>query len=283
MDEFGLFHAGKLFHQFFIDGWASVDQDRLNWVREHQREIRADEYNGVMDSITRTDYEITPDRIGKRLILPSTHLGSDRHMHKLFQDSMAIVRFFGKPDLFITFTANPHWKEVTEGEQSGVDRVDLITRVFNLKLQSLLQELKDGIFGILKGLVRTIEFQKRGLSHCHILPFLDRNSKFDTPEKIDKVVCAEIPDPVEEPELYAIMTKFMIHDPCGELNPEAPCMMEDKRTGKMKCCKGFPKAFQSETEIHEDGYPLYRKRNETSKITGLCFSTGVYSSYDNFD
>ena len=128
-DEFGLFHAGKLFHQFFIDGWASVEQDRLNWVCEHQKEIRADAYNGVMDSITSADSDIMPDRIGKRLILPSTHLRSDRHMHKLFQDSMVIVRFFEKPNLFITFTANPHWKEITEGQQNGIDRVDLVTRV----------------------------------------------------------------------------------------------------------------------------------------------------------
>jgi len=136
-DEFGIFHAGKLFHQFFVDGWT-VDLCRpgLNWVHEHQKEIRADEYNGVMDSINRAGSEITSDQIGKRLILPSTHLGSDHHMHKLFQDSMAIVRFFGKPDLFIMFTANPHWKEITEGGQSGTDHVDLITRVFNLKLKT---------------------------------------------------------------------------------------------------------------------------------------------------
>jgi hypothetical protein len=133
-DEFGRFHAGKLFHQFFVDSGASVEQDRLNWVREDQREIRADDYNGVIDSITRAGSDIMSDRIGKRLILPSTHLGSDRHMHKLFQDSMAIVRFVGKPGLFITSTVNPHWKEITEGGQSGTDRVDLITRVFNQKL-----------------------------------------------------------------------------------------------------------------------------------------------------
>ena len=60
-DEFGLFHAGKLFHQFFVDGWASIEQDRLNWVHEHQKEIRADLYNGVMDSITCAGSEITPD------------------------------------------------------------------------------------------------------------------------------------------------------------------------------------------------------------------------------
>ena len=85
--------------------------------------------------------------------------------------------------------------------------------------------------------MRTIEFQKHGLPHCHIIPFLDRDSKFDTPEKIDKIVSAEIPDPDKEPELYTIMTKFMMHGPCDELNPKAPCMTEDKRTGKMKCCK----------------------------------------------
>jgi hypothetical protein len=27
-DEFGLFYAAKLFQQFFVDGWASVEQDR---------------------------------------------------------------------------------------------------------------------------------------------------------------------------------------------------------------------------------------------------------------
>jgi hypothetical protein len=59
-NEFGLFHVGKLFHQFFVDGWASVEQDRLNWVHEHQKETRADECNGMTDSITP---EIRPDCI----------------------------------------------------------------------------------------------------------------------------------------------------------------------------------------------------------------------------
>ena len=91
-----------------------------------------------------------------------------------------------------------------EGGQSGTDCIDLITSVFNLKLQSLLQELKGGIFGTYKGLVRTIEFQKCGLLHCHILLFLDRDSKFITPEQIDKAVCTEILDPDQKPKLYAI-------------------------------------------------------------------------------
>src|SRR5277367_5420400 len=34
----------------------------------------------------------------------------------------------------------------------------------------------------------------------------------------------------------------------------------------MKYCKGFPKTFQSEMEIHEDGYPLYQRRNNDRQI-----------------
>ena len=35
-------------------------------------------------------------------------------MNQLFQDSMAICRAFGKPDLFLTMTANPKWPEIQE-------------------------------------------------------------------------------------------------------------------------------------------------------------------------
>lgn len=123
--------------------------------------------------------------------------------------------------------------------------------------------------------MRTIEFQKRGVPHYHILPFLDRNFKFDTPEKIDRVVCAEIPDPDEESKLHAIIAKFMMHGFYDDLNPEAPYMKMDKCTGKMKCCKGFPKTFQSETEIHEDGYPLYRRRDDGRQVVKYVKRRGI--------
>ncbi|CAL0321406.1 unnamed protein product [Lupinus luteus] len=45
----------------------------------------------------------------------------------------------------------------------------------------------------------TIEFQKRGLPHAHILLFLHPSSKYPTAENIDKIITAEIPNPVEDP------------------------------------------------------------------------------------
>jgi hypothetical protein len=53
-------------------------------------------------------------RVGKMVILPSTFIGSPRNMMQNYQDAMAIVSKFGKPDLFIIMTCNPKWREIEE-------------------------------------------------------------------------------------------------------------------------------------------------------------------------
>jgi hypothetical protein len=51
-------------------------------------------------------------------------------MKALYQDAMARVRKFGKPDLFITFTCNPRWREITDAllGRPANDRPDIISR-----------------------------------------------------------------------------------------------------------------------------------------------------------
>jgi hypothetical protein len=65
----------------------------------------------------------------------------------------------------------------------------------------------------------TIEFQKRGLPHAHILIFLHPASKYPQPSDIDKIISAEIPNPQTEEELYNLVKKHMIHGPCGDIVP----------------------------------------------------------------
>eukprot|EP00959_Pyramimonas_sp_CCMP1952_P127287 2662318-Pyramimonas_sp.AAC.1 len=86
----------------------------------------------------------------------------------------------------------------------------------------------------------------------HLLLMLE--NKPTSVEDFDNIVCAEIPDPEEEPELYS-KVHHMIHGPCGDLNRNAACMKEDK------CSKHYPKAFAEETATGNDGYPVYRRRN----------------------
>ena len=105
-----MFHAKRLFQQYLVDVWAICDQKKLDWIKTHQSNIRADLYKGVQDALISEDVDATS--LGKRFILPSSYTGGPRFMAKQYQDSMAIVRYFGKPSLFITFTANPRWEEI---------------------------------------------------------------------------------------------------------------------------------------------------------------------------
>jgi len=78
-------------------------------------------------------------------------------MHGIFQDSMAIARYFKKIDLFITVTANPHWVEVQREllpGQDPSDRPDLIARIFQLKKEAILRDIiKNGIHPCFSGAV----------------------------------------------------------------------------------------------------------------------------------
>lgn len=94
----------------------------------------------------------------------------------------------------------------------------------------------------------TIEFQRRGLPHEYILLWLDPRDKL------------EFPDERIYPKLYASVTSFMIHGPCGFARPNSPCM-KDRR-----CTKFYPKKFVSRTSFDERGYPVYRRRDLGYKV-----------------
>lgn len=66
-------------------------------------------------------------------------------MQQHYQDAMAIVSKFGKPDLFVTFTCNPKWSEIETNlkpGQTAADRPDLEIRVFRLKLKQQINDIK---------------------------------------------------------------------------------------------------------------------------------------------
>ncbi|CAI4226873.1 unnamed protein product [Auanema sp. JU1783] len=182
-----------------------------------------------------------------------------------YQDAMAVVSKFGKPDLFITFTANPNWKEVKEnllpGQQTA-DRPDLISRVFHHKMNALLTDIeKNNLFGSVAAYVAVVEWQKRGLPHCHILVSLHSKDKIRTAHQAEKFIKAEIPDQDLGPELYEKVTKQIMHRVCFSLvGDSAPCY--ESINGLKKCSKGYPKQFSENTILNEDSYPCYQRRDD---------------------
>ena len=70
---------------------------------------------------------------------------------------------------------------------------------------------------------------------------------------MDTIVSAQLPDKEKNPELYKIIVDHHLHNPCGDMNPHAPCMENGV------CKFGFPFDYQDHTIDTEDGYPLYQR------------------------
>ncbi|KAL2998223.1 hypothetical protein AAZX31_09G086000 [Glycine max] len=136
------------------------------------------------------------------------------------------------------------------------DCPDVVSRIFKMKLNHLMNDLKSGhAFGPIVGFVYTIEWQKKGFPHAHILILLHPSNKYPNPEDIDNIISTEIPNKDTHLELYELITKHMIHGPCGLPNMRAPCMVDGKYI------TFFPKNYQQATIVDQDGFPVYRTRN----------------------
>ncbi|KAK4404310.1 hypothetical protein Sango_0799600 [Sesamum angolense] len=89
-----------------------------------------------------------------------------------------------------------------------------------------------------------------------MLVIFDEDDKLNNLDGYDCIVKSEIPKQNEEPELYAAVTKHMIHGSCGHTKPNAPCMNNER------CKKGYPKQFVECTMQGNDSYPIYQRRND---------------------
>ncbi|GMF50480.1 unnamed protein product [Phytophthora fragariaefolia] len=232
-DQAALHQGGRLFQQWVVDQHAKCEQERLRWVAKNQKKLRAELYHGISDALLNdetvtldegevlvSEYDratgtlVHPDRgsryedflnqVGKRIVLPDSHSGSPRNMYKHYQEFMAIVWEYGKPDAFITMTCNPKWVEIIvllPDEQTAQDRPDIVARVWQLKLKAKLADLDEGLLGRLEARIYVVEFQKRGLPHAHIVIIVAEEDKPRTREIIDKLVSAEVPDKEVNPDL----------------------------------------------------------------------------------
>lgn len=113
----------------------------------------------------------------------------------------------------------------------------------------------------------SVEWQKRGLPHAHILIWLKDKIR---PEEIDQILSAEILDPSIDRELFNIVTSHMIHGPCRTFNMISPCMEDGK------CKKRFLKQCINDIITDIDGYPLHLRRN--AENSGHTFTMRMSNS-----
>ncbi len=88
-----------------MDAYAAIEQNRLKYLRLNKKKLRVDLYQGLQDAIAVGDNNATT--IGQRIILPCSFIVGPHHMVQNYRDAMAICRWAGCPDAFVTFTCNP--------------------------------------------------------------------------------------------------------------------------------------------------------------------------------
>ncbi|GFQ73655.1 helitron_like_N domain-containing protein [Trichonephila clavata] len=76
-----------------------------------------------------------------------------------------------------------------------------------------------------------------------------------TPNRIDEIISAEIPDIEINKDLHDIVSKNKIYGPCGSLNNNSLCVSDGK------CTKRYPRDLLAKTITGNDEYPLYRGRS----------------------
>nr|AAQ56555.1 hypothetical protein OSJNBa0070J19.12 [Oryza sativa Japonica Group] len=142
--------------------------------------------------------------------------------------------------------------------QHSADRPDIINRVFHVKLHLFMDDIvKKKFFGPVTAVVYTIEFQKRGLPHVHIILWLDKSGPL-TPADIDRLISAQLPDPSIDRVGYDAVAAFMMHGPCGDANPHCSCMVDGK------CSKNYPKEYSEKTTILPNGHVRCIAPNEAA-------------------
>ncbi|XP_022032442.1 uncharacterized protein LOC110933532 [Helianthus annuus] len=240
-----------------------IESERLNYIRFQQKNLRSDTYESLRKLRNNGQQDIS--NVGTPLILPSSFTGGARYMMQNYLDAMALCKWFGYPDFFITITCNPKWPEVKrflkDTTLNPEDRPDILSRLLKVKMDAICKDLKEcHMLGKATAIIYTIEFQKRGLPHAHLCLFMEPEAKLPTVDQVDPFICAEIPNRDDDPELYMLVKDFMIHGPCGNANMNCPCMVDKQ------CSKGFPKRFQDTTTIDANGFPLYRRRDDGATV-----------------
>ncbi|XP_046869143.1 uncharacterized protein LOC124461691 isoform X4 [Drosophila willistoni] len=90
----------ELCQQFMVDMYVKIESERLRYLRFNQQKLRAEEYIHLRDAIANN---ADTAEIGNSVILPSSYIGSPRHMQEYIQDAMDIIWIIWTTLLFYYF------------------------------------------------------------------------------------------------------------------------------------------------------------------------------------
>ena len=212
------------------------------------------------------------EEIDDTVFLPASLHGSPRHLKCLANNGLAIVSELGSTTVFITLTMNINLPEIVSQlgpGQSAFDRPDIVCQVFHQRLEAFVHNSKHGkYFGGRKFIfdMRSIEYQWRGLPHCHLVGKLT-----DTPDAADRNACikfidehvhATIPDYVEGDDknnrIRELVKEHMIHK-CVYAECGNGCLNKPANEGGVCKRQYGTGVLVPETHFNDKGFPVYKR------------------------
>jgi hypothetical protein len=259
--------CGRGTQAYLGDACCCVERERIDHYRtlSFQRKYRSATHNSLSNCVSngmRSDSSAC-----QRIILPASFTSSPRYLYHKYQDCIGICQKFDCLDLFITFTSNAAWPEILAALPLGLiasDRSEIVDRVFKMKLNILVDDIKKrNFFGRVNAVVYTIEFHKRDLPHAHIIVWLKRDRPWDA-AMVDTFISAQVPNPTTDSIVYDTISSFMVHGPCGPEVAYSPCITDAKYS------KFYPKKLCEHTTILENRFAQYARPNN-----GLVVKNGI--------
>lgn len=230
---------------------------RLHYIRKNQ--VRHRQEDAELLGGDAMDVDADPNE-QLNIYLPASFLGSRAWAAQNVHDSLAVAAAYGPPTFFITMTCNTNWPEITSALRPGQTFADVpvvVTPVFKQKLSLLFKTLNTMFphVGARVYCIHSIEFQRRGLPHAHILVKFGCNCI--NPTDIDAVISAEVPD---DPVDMQLVRQYMMHNhPSPDRPPSTYCQLVSA-TGARQCHFNYPKPLQPQTTINNEGRVQYRRR-----------------------
>ena len=190
--------------------------------------------------------------------------GTQGYWHMHYRDLMSMVRTFGPPTWFVTFSAGEYeWEDMdfhlrtvnrdvegqmTQGELCAQDPVT-VARHFRIRQQAILDFLhKAQPLGRVEHHFVRLEYQARGAGHYHCLlwvkdaPVVGVNSGDEVREFITSRVTCQLPDPVCNPRLHEMVSKWQVHVCSGRSCRRTRYVSgEGKSVAVTRCRYGFPR------------------------------------------
>jgi hypothetical protein len=206
-----------------------------------------------MDEAPNPDF---PDLFENKI--PAGFMGSRAWASDQVADSLAIARQLAKPSLFLTMTTNPNWPEIQSQLLAGQHFTDIpavVCRAFHGRLCGLKAFIREKFGGLLYEICVT-EFQKRGLPHAHLVVKLQHELPL---AQLDGFICAELPDPEEDPTLHTAVCRFHMHSQNHLDRPTSRCNREGR------CIYEYPQPINNRTYMDDLGRVHYRRRKQEDR------------------